>query len=437
MRFFRLAVLHKVYRKRDTAERCIFVKTFKGKFHLELSEPQVVVQGAVGDQAWGHYQFPTIGYTQQNNIFVSWSYGTDSIEYKDDNGGIRGPYISKDGGKTWGPNTSDTLPTKKWVMPNGKHFLGFVGRGAHPMPDEWWNRYTPANEWYRWKGDYHLYFAGDLERNDDTIVKAQIYDPETGETETYEPTINWPHMPIIRHSEGRIFPLTQAFGLSNCSIMQDGGEMYIVLYAYGFDSTAPTKEDAVNDYNRYFAAYVFSSSDCARTWNYVSQISVTDDIFLDNNGFEGVCEPMLVKVPDGSFVMVFRTGPIHTSYIVRSTDNCRTWTKPAPFDTIGVFPQLLPLECGVTLASYGRPELRLRATADPAGMAWEDPITIPLSDFEGNTNIVRSNVSCFYTRFVPIDDHSALWVYTEFLRPNENGDPAKAVLVRTVTVVED
>jgi len=75
-----------------------------------------------------------------------------------------------------------------------------------------------------------------------------------------------------------------------------------------------------------------------------------------------------------------RTGCNHPSYIARSTDKCRTWSKPQRFDDIGVFPQILPLTCGVTLASYGRPRLKIRATSDPAGMHWEAPVELPLSN---------------------------------------------------------
>ena len=139
-------------------------------------------------------------------------------------------------------------------------------------------------------------------------------------------------------------------------------------------------------------------------------------------------------MPDGSFVMLLRTGSTNPSYIVRSTDKCRTWTKPAVFDECGVLPQILSLPCGVTLAAYGRPDMRLRATSDPAGMQWEDPILVDLYGMKVEDAFYRS---CFYTHFLPVDDNTALWIYTDFQYPNPDGEGVKTVLVREIKVVED
>ena len=227
-----------------------------------------------------------------------------------------------------------------------------------------------------------------------------------------------------------IYPLTNVFALSSGSIILRDGVFYMCLYMYGFDSTAKTREEAASLDCHKYSVYVFTSEDCARTWTFRSQVSA-------DLGTEGFCEPKMDRMPDGSFVMLMRTGGIHPSYMTRSDDNCRSWSKPVQFDECGVLPQILTLPCGVTLAGYGRPKLRLRATSDPAGITWQDPITIPLVDPEGNTNASRTNVSCFYTGFLPLDDTSALWIYTEFLRPNENGEPAKAIIARKVTAAED
>ena len=49
-------------------------------FHLEIGDPVVVTQGAVGDNAWGHYQFPGLAYTLDGNIVANWSYSGDTID---------------------------------------------------------------------------------------------------------------------------------------------------------------------------------------------------------------------------------------------------------------------------------------------------------------------------------------------------------------------
>jgi len=95
---------------------------------------------------------------------------------------------------------------------------------------------------------------------------------------------------------------------------------------------------------------------------------------------------------------------------------------------------LLTLPCGVTLASYGRPMLRICATYDPAGINWIEPITIPLY---GETNLGKGSNSCFYTSLLPTGDNTALMIYSDFDYPNTNGIPVKSILVREVTVVFD
>ena len=399
------------------------------KFHLELGEPHTIVQGAVGDQAWGHYQFPTLDYTDNGHLIASWSYGDDAIDGKHHDGGVNPPFISLDGGRTWEPNNGREKISCKWKMPDGRYFLGFEGCSAYPV--EYLEKYTPG---VSWNNGSALYYAADIEETQDTTVRARIYDPVTDTVERYEPKVNWPYMPLMKYWGKRVYPVSQAFALCNCSILVRDGILYILVYNYGFDSQAKSREESVMKYSNLYSVYVLSSEDSGRTWNYLSQISVDEDMFDPTPGFHGPGEPMMDKMPDGSFVMLIRTGSKHKSYITRSADGCRTWTKPAVFDEIGVLPQILTLGCGVTLAGYGRPDLRLRATGDPAGMVWEDPIRMDIYGMKMEDFMQRS---CFYTKFLPVDDHTALWAYTDFQYPNADGEPARAVLVRTVTVVED
>ena len=136
----------------------------------------------------------------------------------------------------------------------------------------------------------------------------------------------------------------------------------------------------------------------------------------------------MAKMPDGSHTMLIRTGGNHTSLISRSTDDCKTWSSPVPFDTIGVLPQIQPLACGVTLASYGRPEMRIRATCDPTGQQWEAPITVELSD-------KKPGESCYYTKLLPLDDKTALFVYSDFQYPDADGNKVKAIVAREIRIV--
>ncbi len=394
------------------------------KFHLEIGEPTVVVQGAVGDNAWGHYQFPGLAYTLDGNIVATWNYTSDTI---DDYENTVRKKVSVDGGKTWSDDESLCSVPNKFQMSNGKYFTGFRRANAHVAT--WQNAYTPATTWGTYDG-YKLFFAEDLPKNDDTTVWGMEYDPATGQTEEFECTVNWPHAPLTEFPGGKIYPMTQMFSLSQDSIITIDGVMYLAMYFYGFNSYAPIREYALNEYNRYYSCYIFSSEDCGRTWNFLSQIAPGSGITFS----EGLCEPCLNVMPDGSVLILMRSGGSTTGdqgypcYFARSTNNCQTWSYPKKMDSIGVLPQMLTLDSGVSIATYGRPYMRIRATADPTGRTWQKGITVDLASGENQT-------SCYYTDLLALDDTHALWIYSDFKYPNADGVPVKSIIVRVITVV--
>ena len=402
------------------------------KFHLDISDPIIVEQGAVGDTLWGHYQFPGFSRTEDGAAYLSWSYNGDDLTYKDhDTTNIRTRAVSEDGGATW----RDIRPTDSLVfpvMPNGKLFGGFLGKGAYPTTE--YDKYTPGAKGWRTV----VYFAEDIAEKEDQAVRAREIDPVTHEVTDFTCTVNWPYKPMVLHPGKYIYPLTQAFALSNVGgLTIHEGVMYFLMYIQGFDSDAESREKAVTKYTGHCQSYLFKSEDSGRTWDYLSTIQMEDEFYTEFS--EGFGEPMMTVAPDGSFVMLLRTNGWMEHYgpsrIARSTDKGKTWSRPAYFDECGVRPQIVTLGCGVTLAGYGRPFMRIRATSDPAAMEWEAPITIPLMG-EGKVE-PGTHKSCFYVNFLPLDDHTALFAYSDFFYPNADGEPVKTVLVRKITVVED
>jgi len=406
------------------------MNTFTGRYHLEIGDPTVIAQGEVGDQHWGHYCFPSIRFTEGGSVLAGWSYGNDDIKY---NGG-HGTAVSDDGGKTWRAPTDADIPAHEVMMKNGKYFAGFIGGAAHHV--DYFSKYTPAAKG-RYK-DANIFFAEDIEEQEDKTFRAREYDPVTKTYNTFDVTVNWPYMPLsewVGRYDHFAYPVQQTFALCNrYGLISLKGDLYFLAYTFGFDSSAKSREEAVYKYCGYDSVYVFKSADCGRTWDYLSQIDTDDDTYMDHWKFEGMQEPMMEEMPDGSVVMLIRTGSFCPSWLVRSTDGCKTWSKPAKFDEFGVLPQILTLPCGVTIATYGRPKMKIRATADPSGLKWDTDILFPLSAPEGTDPFLTS---CFYTNLLPLDDHTALWIYTDFQYPNENGEPARAIVTRTLTVVPE
>lgn len=401
------------------------------KFHLVIDEPVAVSYGEVGDNAWGHVQFPSIYRTVNGKLLVSWEYCDDTIEYK----GSFHSAVSDDGGVSWhAPAPQDRIAYPE--MSNGKYFAGFVRKGAYKV--DYFDKYTPA---YTSEVCGRRFFAEDIAETQDTTVWGIEVDPETGEQTTFACTVNWPYMPIGVMPSGMVYPATMLFSLSQrCGLLVSGEKMYFSLYGHGFNSDANSREDAMLPYMDKYCIYVFESSDCGRTWNYVSQIPTNDEAVSVDPVVEGFCEPMMARLPDGSVSILLRTGSRYPSYIARSTDDCRTWSKPKIFDTNGVLPQILTTKCGVTIASYGRPILKVRATSDPAGVRWEEPITIPLMPLEPQERELawgKRQQSCFYTGLLPVGEDTVFCVYSDFHYPNPEGDRVKSILVRKITVVFD
>jgi hypothetical protein len=389
-------------------------------FHLEVGDPVVLAQGEVGDNAWGHYQFPGLSYTLDGNILATWNYTSDTI---DDYLNTLRKKVSTDGGLTWSDDPSLCYTPNKFQMSNGKYFAGFERANAHAAT--WQNAYEPAFTWDN--GNYKMFFAEDLPKNDDTTVWGYEYDPATDTTNKFECTVNWPHAPLVEFPGGKLYPMTQMFSLSQDGIVIIDGVMYLAMYFYGFNSYSPSREFAIADYCKYYSTYIFKSEDNGRTWDFLSQLVPTADLKFS----EGLCEPCLNVMPDGSIMILMRSGgDAKPCYWARSKNNCKSWSVVKKFDDIGVLPQLITLGCGVSIATYGRPYMRIRATSDPTGRTWQ-----PAQTFD--TYSGKNNTSCYYTDLLPLDDTHALWIYSDFEYPNADGVPVKSIIVRVITVVFD
>jgi len=142
----------------------------------------------------------------------------------------------------------------------------------------------------------------------------------------------------------------------------------------------------------------------------------------------GFTEPCVNFMPDGSVLCLLRTTDGHgvgPMYWARSTNNGRTWTRPAVFDELGVWPQMLTLRNGVTLAVYGRPGLYIRATSDPAGLQWSERVAVVKpGNLQGDT--------CSYAALLPLGNNRALVAYSNFNLQNADGRVCKGIQVREV-----
>ena len=395
-------------------------------FRIELGEPTVVAQSDSAVEESGHYQFPSIFYLANGNILARWGMHNDKLGEV----GATACAVSSDGGRTWvhsegnGPRIFDDA---KCLMSNGKYFVSFIGQSAHQV--DYMGKYTPLIS--NATAKTNIYFAKDIAEYQ-VELQGLEYDPATGVTTSFPITLNWPYA-TVSLTNGNILTTVEAnmqVGNYVGMISTDSG-LYYCTYARGVNS----KTGKSDLYSQYYSVYVFHSADNGRTWDYLSQVSVTSEVFKEAGvgNFEGFSESSMTQMPDGSVVMLMRSGGTHPSYLVRSTDGCKTWSTPQRFDDCGVWPQILTLGCGVTVATYGRPRLLVRATGDASGVVWDEPIEIALS---GSEKLDYWDRSCFYTYLLRLSATEALMVYSDLQYPNQSGQGyRRTILVRTITVV--
>ncbi len=408
-------------------------------YTVTLEAPVLVGRGKVGDDAWGHNQFPNLRFTKEGYLFASWTYGDDVV-------GAAAPVafmkISLNGGKNWVPNGSTGYGPRKTdiQMANGKYFGGFVNAGTVKVPA----LHDTYEAGAAWGNGHKLFFAEDFAEDPLAIENKLVslsfyeYDAETGENTVVPCTLNWPNAPLHLYGGHLFYTVSGYFALSGGNVIATSdGKLITCIYCTGFDSEAETREDAIAGMpaNAKSAVYVFESPDSGRTWNYLAQHIPGEEVEdLNAPGFEGYDEPKMIEMPDGSLLMLMRSGGTSTAYcplyVTRSSDGGHTWTTPEVFDYCGVLPQLCKLENGVTLATYGRPDLLLRTTDDPSGAVWNEHIDIPLSS--DSTNWMTK--SCFYTKMLPLSENTAIMIYSDFKYPDKNGDPVKTILTRRITV---
>ena len=399
-------------------------------YTLKISDPILVAKGAPLSQiGYGPYQFPRLYWAQDGSIYAKWGMSNDKIvdtEYLQG----QSTAISSDGGLIWRSGTDgDEIAYTRSLMQNGKYFVGFKGNGTQNVTylSQYLPLYTANDPSY---SSVEYYSVATLKEYDDTIL-CEEYDPKTGTKTTFETKVNWPHAVVAVYNKTGLSPLSSTLSVQNgVGDLATEDALYFCTYARGLDP----KTGEVTRHSKYFSVYVFKSIDNARTWDCISYIPIDSDVMGDISGieglFDGFCEPHMEQMPDGSFLMLIRSGHNHPSYLVRSTDGGMTWSKPEKYDDLGVFPQILTTPTGVTLASYGRPGLFLRSTNDPSGLIWNDPIELELSQFGGEVK------TCGYTNFLLLNATTVLMIYSDYNYSvsGKRTDVAKCIMVRIITI---
>jgi hypothetical protein len=378
---------------------------------LSISEPVVVSRGPVGLKHWGPWQFPAIERLADGRLHISYHIEADSATAY---GLPVGHAVSSDNGKTWQP--LDGVPANGGLLLANGDRLRSIALRSRPVAD----LTLPAPIATRkgtYRATYNVYALEDL--------PAELRDGwrfarcRAGQNEWVEETATV-HMPgEIRYSDDSVFTFPWMWRMT---IAPDGA-----IWGFIYPWRAPNRV-----LHEQWLPVFLRSTDNGHTWEMHSEIAYKGDAAADAawNKRDGFTEPHVAFLPDGSIMALLRTtdgngiGPIYSAY---SNDGGKTWSAPEVFDDRGVWPSFITLKNGVTLVTYGRPGVFVRATDDPAGRTWESRITIVEP---GQV----SKDSCSYSDFLALDDHTALLVYSDFNYADGQGQLRKTILVRTIAV---
>ncbi len=390
--------------------------------HIQLGEPVTVALAPPEVREWGPYQFPGLARLPDGRIQLNFHVEADSATAY---GLPPAQAVSSDEGRSWQllpREASEDGAQPSWVsaplrLPNGDWLTARQLRSrpasalrlpAHPLATL--PSYAVTHTYYR---------VEDLPA--ECRTGWLLWRMRAGQTRPVEEQV------VVR-IPGEVRCVTEdmlTFPWFQELFLAPDGSVWAVNYDHRIVNGKLREK---------ICALILRSTDNGHTFDLWSEIPYAPDTAADPAAAQrdGFTEPTVCFMPDGSVLCLLRTtdgngiGPL---YWARSTDNGRAWSPPTVFDDLGVWPQMILLKNGVTLASYGRPGLYVRATADPAGLRWGARVTVvPPGELGHDT--------CSYSALLPLSDDSALLAYSDFNVRDAEGRPRKAICARVVTVVQ-
>ena len=391
---------------------------------IKISEPVIVAMGPDANTAgWGPYQFPYLWQLPDGRILYTFHDAADSVTTY---GSEPIYYISEDQGKTWKTvKRSEVEHLQGLQLPNGD-ILRFHNLPSIPLEGLELPKPVCASV-----KDFKAYWRDEIPEG--MCKKSWQFfrsTPDNPQGADEEATLNWPKM-FLYAGNG---VLIQSHPAARMRLAPDGTLWMPHYEVVGIDPETGSVDSLQ------MSNYLLKSTDNGHTWEVAAYLPYHPASEKEAT-WEGYNENDIGFAPDGSMFRLIRTHVIYKEHafepmlITHSTDGGKTWSDPEEFDFTGVWPAVLTLKCGATLATYGRPGLFLRATDDPSCRVWEDRIELIHSSGESEPACsVVKRATCSYTDMIPLDDHTAGLAYSDFTVKDENGVERKTMMFCTITV---
>lgn len=445
---------------------------------ITKKEPVCVYQGGRPEElCWGFVQFPWLYNTADGRILLS-IHCEDDAPFAIGKSGVC--FVSADKGRSWTPATAEDVSKRGYRTPNGDMLMpkAFPVKSVRGMKRPTWfgNYRIPTDELLpRASEDAaslpfpaaistnvfgsfdYLYYVDTLP--DDVCPKGLLFtrlrEGEDSPVE-YEARVDWKNRLVRIYDPNVIYKsswegegeelLVSSPGLYSSPRIKlgpNGRTLWLAEYKEGSDPETAA-------YTGKGGCYILNSTDNGESWRCVSFIKYEGDAKKDHFAYvrDGFSEPSIEFMGDGSILCLLRTcgvfggtpewGP---TYLTRSTDKGVSWSRPEYFKDRGALPQLLRLECGVTLAVITRPGIFVYAS-DDEGYTWSEALTVMTDEDRsglGNTVPERPNFweyagSCCNCTILPIAENKALLAYSDFYYPDESGLRRKSILTVEITV---
>ncbi len=410
---------------------------------VTLSEPIIVAQSTTEPILHGGCQDPFVRIDENKNIYVRFNARVDHLDTfgQEENNPV---FKSTDGGKTWERDKSEGAYTKALKpLPNGDKFQLREWKPILNIDDETLKKFPeiPESRKNNKRIDtFDLYTVEELNPVFSELTKEflcnRIY---AGTDEVVEETckVNWNNMPV--ELVGRA--LLRVFCMCPYAVDKNGTLWVPVRSGY-------VKEDGESA-SRLSCTHILRSDDFGHTWDYVNTIVYDEEKYNNPNmiDIEGFNEGAITCLDDGSMIIILRSGSLYPfepkigdkdhpapySYIAKSSDGFKTIDYVKPFYDYGVRPWSTKLNNGTIVFISGRPGVYIRTCDDPKGEEWNDVIDIiKVPDDEVYTGYWK--YSCSNCGVDSYDDNTAFISYADFTLTTPEGEKAKSIVVRKVTI---